>query len=118
MKANMNAKKRKSAPTDDESPALTAKWFARSRPAADVLPALVGATAAAQLLKPKRGRPAKATPKQATNIRFSPEVLAYFRATGPGWQTRVDEVLRNFVSRHARKAAGSRASTGRRTASA
>jgi uncharacterized protein (DUF4415 family) len=53
-------------------------------------------------------------PKQATNIRFSPEVLAYFRATGPGWQTRVDEVLKNFVSRRPRKAR-SQSRNGRRT---
>jgi len=31
-------------------------------------------------------------------VRFSPEVLAYFRATGAGWQTRMDEALREYVS--------------------
>lgn len=28
------------------------------------------------------------------NIRLSPDVLAVLRATGPGWQTRVDTILR------------------------
>jgi len=33
------------------------------------------------------------------HIRLSPQVLGYFRATGPGWQTRIDNVLRQWVSR-------------------
>jgi uncharacterized protein (DUF4415 family) len=46
------------------------------------------------------GRPKKDNPKQLVSIRFSPEVIAYFRATGAGWQTRIDEVLRAYVQRH------------------
>jgi uncharacterized protein (DUF4415 family) len=42
----------------------------------------------------KLGRPKKATPKQAVNIRLDPDVLAHFRATGPGWQSRINEALR------------------------
>ena len=114
----MKTKRRKPESIDDESPPLSATWFARARPAAEVLPKLVGGEAAAHLLKPKRGRPPKASPKLATHIRFSPEVLAYFRATGPGWQTRVDEVLRNFVARRAGKPAHPKATTGRRAARA
>jgi uncharacterized protein (DUF4415 family) len=33
-------------------------------------------------------------------VRYSPEVLAYFRATGAGWQTRMDEALRDYVAQH------------------
>ena len=40
------------------------------------------------------GRPKKAAPKGAVNIRLDPEVLAHFRATGPGWQSRINEALR------------------------
>ena len=40
------------------------------------------------------GRPKKAAPKEAVNIRLDPEVLAHFRATGPGWQSRINEALR------------------------
>jgi uncharacterized protein (DUF4415 family) len=114
----MKTRRRKPELIDDENPPLGATWFARARPAAEVLPTLVGGEDAAHLLKPKRGRPPKAAPKQATNIRFSPEVLAYFRATGPGWQTRVDEVLRKFVARNARKPAHAKATAGRRAARA
>jgi uncharacterized protein (DUF4415 family) len=31
------------------------------------------------------------------NIRLDPEVLAYFRATGRGWQSRINEALRKAV---------------------
>ena len=44
--------------------------------------------------------PNKLPIKEQVAIRFSPEVLAYFRATGAGWQTRMDEVLREYVARH------------------
>lgn len=37
--------------------------------------------------------------KEQVAVRYSPEVLAYFRSTGPGWQTRMDEALREYVSK-------------------
>jgi len=46
------------------------------------------------------GRPRKEHPKQPVTIRLSPEVTAYFRATGRGWQTRMDEVLQEYVETH------------------
>lgn len=45
----------------------------------------------------KRGRPVgsvKAAPKVPLNLRVDPDVLAVLRATGPGWQTRVNTILR------------------------
>ena len=51
-------------------------------------------------IKKLRGRPKSDNPKQAVSIRFSSEVLEYFKATGKGWQTRMDEVLRKYVSTH------------------
>ena len=45
----------------------------------------------------KRGRPRNAQPKIPTTVRLDPEVLEYFRATGKGWQTRLNEVLREYV---------------------
>ena len=44
--------------------------------------------------------PNKNPTKEQVTVRYSPEVLAYFRATGAGWQTRMDEALREHVSRH------------------
>ena len=45
----------------------------------------------------RRGRPKSESPKELISIRLSPDVLAHFRASGPGWQTRIDEVLREVV---------------------
>ncbi|HSA81480.1 MAG TPA: BrnA antitoxin family protein [Geminicoccaceae bacterium] len=49
-----------------------------------------------RLVRPARavGRPRKAAPKEAVNIRLDPDVLAHFRATGPGWQSRINQALR------------------------
>ena len=47
-----------------------------------------------------RGRPKKVDAKVHIHIRLSPQVLAHFRAAGPGGQTRIDEVLREWVARH------------------
>ena len=51
----------------------------------------------------KRGRPRKANPKIPVHIRFSPEVVAHFRATGKGWQTRMDEALKEWIAEHGNK---------------
>ena len=53
------------------------------------------------LIKP--GRPKKADAKVSVHLRLSPEVIAHFRARGPGWQTRIDEALRKAAKLGARK---------------
>ena len=42
----------------------------------------------------RRGRPPSAASKQAIKLRLDPDVLAYFRSKGPGWQTRINATLR------------------------
>jgi uncharacterized protein (DUF4415 family) len=42
----------------------------------------------------------KAERKVSTTIRLSPEVIAHFRASGPGWQSRIDEALKEWVATH------------------
>ena len=54
-------------------------------------------------LRGLRGRPKSANAKQLVSVRYSPEVLAFFKATGEGWQTRMDGVLRQYVSRRSRQ---------------
>ncbi|MFQ5615675.1 MAG: BrnA antitoxin family protein, partial [Anaerolineales bacterium] len=46
------------------------------------------------------GRPIAAVTKDRITIRLSPEVTEYFRATGKGWQTRMDKVLLEYVAAH------------------
>jgi uncharacterized protein (DUF4415 family) len=54
---------------------------------------------------PRRGRPPSAAKKQLVSVRYSPEVLAYFRATGEGWQARMDGVLKRYVESSKRRRA-------------
>ena len=42
----------------------------------------------------QRGRPKSSAPKISTTLRLDPEVLAAFKSTGPGWQSRMNEALR------------------------
>ena len=46
------------------------------------------------------GRPKADVTKERITIRLSPEVIAYFRATGRGWQTRMDDALKGYVASH------------------
>jgi uncharacterized protein (DUF4415 family) len=46
----------------------------------------------------RRGRPPGSGHKTQTTVRLSNEVLAYFRASGRGWQTRLDQALKRYVA--------------------
>lgn len=53
-------------------------------------------------LRALRGRPKSENKKLLVSVRYSPEVVAYFRSTGEGWQARMDGVLRQYVQKHSR----------------
>lgn len=55
-------------------------------------------------LKSLRGRPKSENKKLLISVRYSPEVVAFFKSTGEGWQSRMDGVLRQYVARHSRSA--------------
>jgi uncharacterized protein (DUF4415 family) len=55
-------------------------------------------------LKSVRGRPKAQSKKQLVSVRYSPEVVAYFKGTGEGWQSRMDGVLLEYVGKHSRRA--------------
>jgi len=78
---------------DDDNPEWTEADFARARPAAEVLPPeLIAAFG-----KGKRGRPVGTTKpdaKKSITLRLDPDVIAAWRASGPGWQARMNEALR------------------------
>jgi len=48
----------------------------------------------------RRGRPPAASTKEHITIRLSPEVLQAFRASGEGWQTRIDAALKDWLKTH------------------
>jgi uncharacterized protein (DUF4415 family) len=83
---------------DDDNPEWTVEDFANARPASEVLPELFGAKNAGDLLQPKKtGRPRAFKPKIFTGIRLDADVLEAFRATGSGWQTRMNEALKEWL---------------------
>ena len=83
-------------PTSQEDKAITAA--AKSDPDAQPLtPKQLKSMVPMRVL---RGRPKSGRAKQLVSVRYSQEVLAYFKATGEGWQSRMDRVLREYVARH------------------
>jgi uncharacterized protein (DUF4415 family) len=54
----------------------------------------------AGVLPGKRG-PQKAPTKKLVSLRLSPEVVEHFKASGPGWQTRIDSTLRQSIKKRA-----------------
>jgi len=69
----------------DDAPEITQRWIA-------------GADLYRGKRMVRRGRPAGTAKKTQTTVRISNEVLKFFRASGRGWQTRMDEALKKFVS--------------------
>jgi uncharacterized protein (DUF4415 family) len=43
------------------------------------------------------GRPKKEATKEVVNIRLDADVVAYLRATGRGWQSRINDALRKIA---------------------
>lgn len=75
----------------DEAPELTEEWFRT----ADLY-------RGGKLVR-KGGRPKSESPKKPVNIRLDADLVAHYRATGPGWQTRVNDVLRKAAKLPRRK---------------
>ena len=83
-------------PTSKEDKAITAA--AKSDP--DAQPLTAKQLKSMVPMRAVRGRPKSGRAKQLVSVRYSPEVLAYFKSTGEGWQSRMDRVLRDYVTRH------------------
>jgi uncharacterized protein (DUF4415 family) len=54
----------------------------------------------ATIAKQRAGRPAGSGTKEQVAIRFDKDVLSAFRAAGPGWQTRMNDALREWLKTH------------------
>ncbi len=79
----MSAKRKRSVNSSprDEAPEITKKWVAEAE-----------LRRGTKLVR--RGRPPTPNPKQLLSLRLPPEVIAGWKATGPGWQTRMADVLK------------------------
>ena len=82
--------------TDEDNPELTDEYFKHAVPARLIHPDLVE-----DWERRKRGErgPQKAPVKEAISLRLDKDVLAKFKATGSGWQTRMNAVLRRGAER-------------------
>lgn len=85
-------------PSASEDKAITAA--ARKDP--DARPLTPKQLKAMVPLRGVRGRPKSANKNLLVSIRYSPEVVAYFKSMGEGWQSAMDDVLRRYVARHSR----------------
>ncbi|MDB5501684.1 MAG: hypothetical protein JWR89_1586 [Tardiphaga sp.] len=77
----------------DENPEWTAEDFAKARPASE-LPADILAQ-----FRNAVGRPRIENPKVPVKLRLDSVVVDALRATGPGWQTRINDMLKSKISR-------------------
>jgi uncharacterized protein (DUF4415 family) len=87
-------------PTPEEDKAITAA--ARSDP--DAQPLTPKQLKSMVPMRALRGRPKSENKKLLVSVRYSPEVVAFFKSTGEGWQSRMDSVLREYVKHHTRRA--------------
>lgn len=75
-----------------DNPELTVEDFARALPFAEAFPDLAASI--------RRGRGPQKTPKKVQiTLRLDPVALAAFKATGKGWQVRIDEVVKRAANR-------------------
>jgi uncharacterized protein (DUF4415 family) len=93
-----STKRRNPKAVDDDNPLWTKADFKRARPATEVLPALIGEKAAQELFR-GRGRPPGAHEKVSTTVRLDKDIIDAFRAEGRGWQTRINQTLREHMPR-------------------
>lgn len=75
--------------SDPDAPEVTDAQIAQAKPFVEAFPAL-----SERMRKNVGGRPKAENPKVAVSLRLDPEVVARFKAKGPGWQTRINEALR------------------------
>jgi uncharacterized protein (DUF4415 family) len=87
---------------DDDNPEWTKEDFASGRPAADALPGFSGEKATQELIRRSRGRPPKTHKKVNQTLRLDPDVVEAYRQAGRGWQTRINQILRENMPRRPR----------------
>ena len=76
-----------------DSPPLTKAELAQARPFSEAFPEL-----AEKMRRSLGGRPPLARPKRAVSIRLDQDVIDKLKASGPGWQSRINELLKRSVA--------------------
>ena len=78
--------------SDPDTFELDDEWFARARPASEVHPQVVR-----RHQQMHGGR--RSSAKERVTIHLDEDITAHFRATGPGWQARLNDMLRDAIAR-------------------
>jgi uncharacterized protein (DUF4415 family) len=78
---------------DEDNPEWTCDEMRTARPALEVVAELFG-PAAAESIRRRPGRPVKADKKINQTLRLDADVVGAYRQGGPGWQARINQVLR------------------------
>lgn len=80
---------------DTDARELNKEWFKTARPAREIL---APDTYDALLdIRRGRGRPVSESPKVFTGIRLDADIVEAFKATGKGWQTKMNAALRDYL---------------------
>jgi len=100
MKTKLSNTPREAWVDPDDAPELTEEFFATAtwKIGDRVVTAEDGRAAASASMG--RGRPRVASPKVSTTIRFDQDVLDALKASGKGWQTRVNDAMRDWLKTH------------------
>lgn len=99
----MNAKSQNSPKPwidPDDAPELTDDFFEQGEWKINEQPVSAQEGAAVLRMALSRGRPKAESTKQALTVRYDAEVVEAFKATGKGWQTRMNAALRDWLKTH------------------
>lgn len=72
----------------DDAPELTDEWFENAH-----------VYKAGVLIRRGKGRPPSLNPKVSQTLRLDADILAAFKNTGAGWQTRMNDALRKAAAK-------------------
>ena len=99
----MNAKLKNTPATwvdPDDAPQLTAEFFDKAVPKIGERAVSRTEFSAAADNAVRMGRPKSDNPKVALTVRYDADVIAAFKASGSGWQTRMNQALRDWLDTH------------------
>jgi uncharacterized protein (DUF4415 family) len=78
--------------SDPDAPEATDEQLAQAKPFDEAFPTLADA-----MQRNVGGCPKSENPKVAVSLRLDQDILTRFKASGPGWQTRMNDALRDAV---------------------
>jgi uncharacterized protein (DUF4415 family) len=93
----MASRKSKRILPDDDIPEMTKADFAAARSLKAEMPDVV------QAMSRGRRQPKLANPKQRVSLRLDPKIIAAYKATGVGWQSRINDILARGLAKQKAK---------------